>query len=62
MSLHTAFTVELDGLLAAAGITPLDVQGNPVREPVVLAWMPAASIYFRDPPCFRTSRGPASAS
>lgn len=55
LSLHTAFTVALEDLLAAparlraAGITPLDLAGDPVAEPVVLAWMPAASLYFRDP-------------
>ena len=35
--------------LRAAGITPLDFAGNPPEEPVVLAWMPAGSLYFRDP-------------
>jgi len=35
--------------LRAAGITPLDFDGQPTDEAVVLAWMPAASIYFRDP-------------
>ncbi len=55
LSLHTAFTVTLDDLLAAparlraAGITPLDLANEPVDEPVVLAWMPAASLYFKDP-------------
>lgn len=55
LSLHTAFTVTLEDLLAAparlraAGITPLDLAGEPVEEPVVLAWMPAASLYFKDP-------------
>ncbi len=55
MSLHTAFDASLDDLLQAparlraAGITPLDIAGNPTEEPVVLAWMPAASIYFNDP-------------
>ncbi|MBS1824284.1 MAG: VOC family protein [Acidobacteria bacterium] len=55
MSLHTAFDAALEdvlkapSLLRAAGITPLDVSGNPVDEPVVLAWMPAVSIYFNDP-------------
>jgi lactoylglutathione lyase len=55
LSLHTAFTVTLEDLLAAparlraAGIAPLDLAGNPVEEPVVLAWMPAASLYFHDP-------------
>ena len=28
---------------------PLDFEGEPTGEPVVLAWMPAASLYFRDP-------------
>jgi len=28
---------------------PLDFNGHPAHEPVVLAWMPAAAIYFRDP-------------
>ncbi len=55
LSLHTAFTVALEDLLSAparlraAGIAPLDLAGNPVDEPVVLAWMPAASLYFKDP-------------
>jgi len=55
MSLHIAFTVELPDLLnapqrlRAAGIIPLDFSGEPTDEPVVLAWMPAASLYFRDP-------------
>lgn len=55
MSLHLAFAVDLQDilrapeLLRAAGIAPLDFDGNPASEPVVLAWMPAASIYFRDP-------------
>lgn len=55
MSLHTAFTVDLAELLRApqnlreAGITPLDFDGKPTDEPVVLAWMPAAAVYFQDP-------------
>jgi lactoylglutathione lyase len=27
----------------------LDFDGKATSEPVVLAWMPAASLYFRDP-------------
>jgi lactoylglutathione lyase len=27
----------------------LDFDGLPTDEPVVLPWMPAASVYFRDP-------------
>jgi lactoylglutathione lyase len=52
---HVAFAVSLDEVLAsppalrAAGITPLDFDGQPTDEPVVLGWMPAASVYFRDP-------------
>ena len=52
---HLAFEVALDDVHAAplrllnAGIQPLDFAGAPTEEPVVLAWMPAASVYFRDP-------------
>ena len=55
MSLHIAFTVELADLLnapqrlRAANVIPRDFAGNPTDEPVVLAWMPAASLYFQDP-------------
>jgi lactoylglutathione lyase len=55
LSLHLAFTVELADLLdapqrlRAAGVIPLDFSGNPTSEPVVLAWMPAGSLYFHDP-------------
>lgn len=55
MQLHIAFGVTLDALFSAAaaliakGIAPLDFDGRPATEPQVLAWMPAASIYFRDP-------------
>lgn len=55
LMLHTAFSAKLEDVLAAphtlrsAGITPLNFDGHPTDEPVVLAWMPAASVYFRDP-------------
>jgi lactoylglutathione lyase len=55
LSLHTAFRVDLADLLKAparlraAHITPLDFWESPADEPVVLTWMPAASLYFRDP-------------
>ncbi|HEY6306214.1 MAG TPA: VOC family protein [Candidatus Angelobacter sp.] len=55
MSLHTAFTVELADLLnaprrlRAVNVVPRDFAQNPTDEPVVLAWMPAASLYFHDP-------------
>jgi lactoylglutathione lyase len=54
-SLHTAFSVSLadvlaaPGALRAAGITPLDFDGRPTERPTVLAWMPAASVFFHDP-------------
>ncbi|HEU4893879.1 MAG TPA: NAD(P)H-dependent oxidoreductase [Vicinamibacterales bacterium] len=52
---HIAFTTDLADVLEAAttledsGIAALDFNGQPTREPVVIGWMPAASIYFRDP-------------
>lgn len=55
LSLHLAFTTDLPDLLEAparlrdAGVVPLGFGGEPTGEPVVLAWMPAASLYFRDP-------------
>lgn len=55
LSLHVAFTVDLPLLLEApeqlrrAGVTPLDFWQKPTHEPVVLAWMPAAAVYFLDP-------------
>jgi lactoylglutathione lyase len=54
-TMHVAFAATLDHVIAApralqaAGIVALDFHGQPTHEPVVLAWMPAASIYFRDP-------------
>lgn len=54
--LHIAFQVELEHVfesvraLRGAGLTPLDSGGgNPIGEPRVLCWMPAASVYFDDP-------------
>lgn len=55
VTLHTAFRVSLPDVLEAprlllhAGVTPLDFDGRPTDLPVVLAWMPAAAVYFRDP-------------
>jgi lactoylglutathione lyase len=52
---HTAFRVSLDDVLAApdalraSGVTPLDFDGRPTDQPIVFAWMPAASVFFRDP-------------
>lgn len=55
MILHVAFRATVEAVTAApatlraAGITPLDFDGRPADQPCVLAWMPAVSIYFRDP-------------
>jgi lactoylglutathione lyase len=55
LSLHLAFRVDLADLLKASeslrsvGVVPLDFSGNATNEPVVIAWMPAASLFFRDP-------------
>lgn len=52
---HIAFAATLDDVLAApwrlrsAGITALGFDEHPTNEPVVLAWMPAVSVYFHDP-------------
>ena len=52
---HIAFGAVLEDVIAApaalklAGIRALDFDGDPTDEPVVLAWMPAAAVYFRDP-------------
>ena len=52
---HVAFATSLDAVIAApralqsAGIPALDFDGHPTEEPVVLAWMPAAAVYFLDP-------------
>jgi catechol 2,3-dioxygenase-like lactoylglutathione lyase family enzyme len=51
---HIAFRVTLAdversvGELRAAGLTPRNGETT-IDEPVVLAWMPAASVYFDDP-------------
>ncbi len=55
LSLHIAFSVDLADLLDApqrlreANVVPLDFWGNPSGDVTVLAWMPAASLYFHDP-------------
>src|SRR5271165_1808833 len=37
------------GRLGKVNVVPLDFEGRPAEEPVVLAWMPAAALYFTDP-------------
>ena len=55
LHLHLAFDVALDDLLGAPtklkkqGIEPLSFFGVETTEPSVISWMPAASVYFRDP-------------
>ncbi|SCB59567.1 lactoylglutathione lyase [Rhizobium aethiopicum] len=55
MRLHIAFRVTVDGVLQAPanlkakGVEPLGFTGQAAIEPVVLGWMPALSIYFKDP-------------
>lgn len=55
MVLHFAFRVDRETMLYSqsflkqSGIAPLGINGEPVEEPVVIGWMPAISIYFKDP-------------
>ena len=55
VSQHVAFEVSLTDLhkaperLNRAGIKVRDFAGQLTEEPVVLAWMPAAAVYFHDP-------------
>jgi lactoylglutathione lyase len=55
MTLHIAFDVALEYVLEAPrrlreqGVTPLSFFGAETDEPDVLAWMPAAAVYFEDP-------------
>ena len=55
MRLHIAFDVALPQVfesvaaLRRSGLTPRSGNGVPIDEPVVLSWMPAASVYFDDP-------------
>jgi catechol 2,3-dioxygenase-like lactoylglutathione lyase family enzyme len=52
---HVGFTIaerEIDAALAAlraAGLSLLDLLGNPTDDPTVHAWMPACGIFFHDP-------------
>jgi lactoylglutathione lyase len=55
MQHHVVFEVALDDLFAApaklrrVGVTPLGGKREPINEPVVFSWMPAASVFFDDP-------------
>jgi len=52
---HVAFSVSLEDLpkaidrLKTAGVQPLNFFQQATDVPTVLAWMPAVSIYFKDP-------------
>jgi lactoylglutathione lyase len=53
--LHFAFRTRKEAVLAGcerlklAGIEPLGFRGEPVDEPVVIGWLPAIALYFKDP-------------
>ena len=55
MQLHFAFRATKEAILGgcdalkSAKITPLGFNGETIVEPVVIGWMPAVSIYFKDP-------------
>ena len=55
LSLHIAFRASLSDVLGACealranSVTPLTFFGADAIEPSVIAWMPAAAVYFRDP-------------
>jgi lactoylglutathione lyase len=55
LSMHIAFDAGLEdvldspGRLRALGVTPLSFFGEEADEPTVIGWMPAATLYFRDP-------------
>jgi lactoylglutathione lyase len=55
LNLHIAFDVELEdvldspGRLKALGVRPLSFFSEETDEPTVIGWMPAATVYFRDP-------------
>ena len=55
MGLHFAFRVDFytvrhaPARLRQQGIEPLDFYGTPTSEPAVIGWMPAVSVYFKDP-------------
>lgn len=55
LALHVAFRSSLDDVLGACdrlralGVTPLSFFATETDEPSVIAWMPAAAVYFRDP-------------
>jgi lactoylglutathione lyase len=55
MKLHFAFQVDVEHVIKSvaalkrSGLVPLSGTGQPIEEPEVIPWIPAASVYFRDP-------------
>lgn len=55
LHLHIAFQMPVADIiravddLRAATITPRDFNGEPCETPCVIGWMPALSLFFRDP-------------
>ena len=55
LSLHIAFSIPLEEVVGACsrlqtfGVTPLSFFATETDEPSVIAWMPAAAVYLRDP-------------
>jgi lactoylglutathione lyase len=55
MKLHYAFQVDIADAIASiaalkdAGLRPTGLTGQPINEPEVIPWIPAASVYFQDP-------------
>jgi lactoylglutathione lyase len=55
MKLHYAFQVHVADAIASitvlknAGLSPKGLPGQPINEPEVIPWIPAASVYFEDP-------------
>jgi catechol 2,3-dioxygenase-like lactoylglutathione lyase family enzyme len=55
MKLHFAFRVDVADAIASiatlknAGLWPTGLAGQPINEPEVIPWIPAASVYFQDP-------------
>jgi lactoylglutathione lyase len=55
ISSHVAFEAALEDVLGACerlralGVTPLSFFARETAEPSVIAWMPAAAVYLRDP-------------
>lgn len=49
LSLPVAEIEEAPGKLLALGVAPLGFDGQPATEPIILGWMPAISVYFKDP-------------